>query len=148
MNKAFVKEPEQGDEQCPRCGSIGQSVGRHTMERYVGDAAATLADRSNFCPKPTCDVVYFDMFERYILCSALILPAYPKDPTAPICACFGFTERDADADIAEGGRDRTRAVVERAKSSESRCEMLAANGRCCVAEVQRYFMKRLQVKPQ
>ncbi len=144
MNKAFVREPDINEEFCPRCGSIGQAVGRGTIRNYVSqEAAVSLSEPANFCPKPTCEVVYFDVFERYVLTDALIKPAYPKDPQAPMCACFGVTERDIDADISEGGKSRTRSVVDRSKSPAAHCEQLAANGRSCVPEVQRYFIRRL-----
>ena len=29
-------------------------------------------------------------------------PVYPKDPDAPICACFGLTRLDIEADVREG----------------------------------------------
>ena len=49
---------------------------------------------------------------------------------------------DIEADLAEGGVRRTKECVTRAKSSEARCKTLAASGRSCVTEVQRYYMKR------
>ena len=42
-------------------------------------------------------------------------PVYPKDPQAPICACFGLTAEDVEADIREGGVTRVRALIEKAK---------------------------------
>lgn len=145
MNKAFVREPDAQEDLCPHCGSAGQPVSRRTVARYAGEAQAkTLAEPANFCPKPTCDVAYFDGFERFLTTGALSAPIYPKDPSAPICACFGLTEQDIDLDLAEGGKERTKRAVERAKSAEARCEAEAPNGRSCVAVIQRYFQMRLQ----
>lgn len=142
MNKAFVRDPDPSVEYCPRCGSPGQPVGRKTIEAHVPDQAQRqVADSANFCPTPTCDVAYFDGFERVVLVSALAAPIYPKDPAAPICACFGLTCDDIDQDIAEGIVARTKALLERAKSAEANCAIKSPSGRSCVADVQRYYMK-------
>ena len=37
--------------------------------------------------------------------------------------------------------DRTRAIVEKARSPDARCTEMAANGQSCVAFVQKYFMQ-------
>ena len=55
------------------------------------------------------------------MASELARPVYPKDPTAPICACFGLTRHDIEQDVAEGVVTRTKAVLEKAKSSQARC---------------------------
>ena len=44
-------------------------------------------------------MAYFDAFERAILSADLTKPVYPKDPDAPICACFGLTRRDIEQDV-------------------------------------------------
>jgi hypothetical protein len=69
---------------------------------------------------------------------------YPKDPTAPICACFGLTRDDIEADVREGAPTRTKAVLQKAKSPEARCMHTAANGRSCVAYVQKYYLQCLK----
>jgi hypothetical protein len=86
-------------------------------------------------------VAYFDAFERSVLAADLRRPAYPKDPAAPLCACFGLTRADIEQDVAEGVVTRTRAAVAKAKSSAARCAELAADGRSCVAHVQKYYMQ-------
>jgi bacterioferritin-associated ferredoxin len=68
-------------------------------------------------------------------------PVYPKDPQAPICACFGLTAEEVEADVAEGGVTRVRALIEKAKSPAAHCGTAAASGQSCIGEVQRYFMK-------
>lgn len=144
MNKAFVREPDHDGEFCPRCGSLGQPVKRQTVTRFLPDhVARSLADPANFCPLPSCEVAYFDSFERVATADQLALPVYPKDPQAPLCACFGFTTADVDQDLAEGTKARTKTLLERAKSPEAQCDLRAPNGRCCAAEVQRYFLKRM-----
>jgi hypothetical protein len=143
MNKAFTRESDATGEYCPRCGSLGQPVKRDTVAGQVHPGTElSLAVTANFCPHPSCEVAYFDMFERIVTVSALRHPIYPKDADAPICACFGFTCAEIDEDLSEGEVTRTKSLLERAKSDSSRCELLAANGRSCVPEVQRYYMQR------
>lgn len=145
MNKAFVREPDSDTEFCPRCGSAGQSVSQETILAHLpAGSTPHLAVTANFCPRPQCEVAYFDMFERVILVESLRQPVYPKDPDAPICPCFQFTCGDIDLDIAEGVVIRTKSLVEKAKAGGAACERLAANGRCCVADVQRYYMQHRQ----
>jgi bacterioferritin-associated ferredoxin len=142
MNKAFVRELDDTSEYCPRCGSKGESVGRSTLKTYLtDDQLRQIADPANFCPSAQCRVAYFDGFERVVLTADIQRPIYPKDPTAPICACYGLTQADIEQDVQEGVVTRTKAILERAKSAESRCSELAANGRPCVAAVQKYYMQ-------
>lgn len=143
MNKAFVREPDDtGALHCPACGSLGVAVVRENWQAHVKEAFASgLAETAFFCPYAKCDVVYFDMFERRVTTDMVRHPVYPKDPVAPICGCFGLTREDVQADIDEGGVTRVRALLAKAKSPEARCRTLAADGRSCVPEVQRTYMK-------
>ena len=141
MNKAFLREPDRTADYCPRCGSQGEPVGGETLREYLTEPQRRLlADPANFCPSPQCRVAYFDGFERVVLAADLQRPIYPKDPTAPICACCVLTRADIEQDVQEGVVTRTKAVLERAKSTEARCFEMAANGRPCVAAVQKYYM--------
>jgi hypothetical protein len=142
MNKAFIREPDSNIDYCPRCGSAGQPVGIETVEYYVSkETTKRVSDPANFCPSPRCDVVYFDAFERVILKSDLDKPVYPKDPEAPICACFGLTKHDIEQDVSEGVVTRVKSILEKAKSPEARCSLKAGNGQCCAAYVQKYYMQ-------
>jgi hypothetical protein len=142
MNKAFVREPDQTAEYCPRCGSQGQPVGGDTLQAYLSaEQRRKVSDPANFCPSPQCEVIYFDAFERVVLASELSRPVYPKDPDAPLCACFGLTRQDIEQDVAEGVVTRTKAILEKAKSPEARCTQHAANGQPCVAYIQKYYMQ-------
>jgi hypothetical protein len=142
MNKAFVRESDSNIEYCPLCGSVGQAVGSETIAFYLAkETTKKVADPANFCPTPSCDVVYFDAFERVIRTGDLARPVYPKDPDAPICACFGLTRHEIEQDVSEGVVTRVRAILEKAKSSEARCNLKAANGQCCDAYVQKYYMQ-------
>ena len=143
MNKAFMREPDATDELCPRCGAAGLSVSRELIaKRLPPGATPNVAERANFCATPTCPVAYFDAFERMVLATELAQTVYPKDPDAPICACFGLTCDDIDQDIREGGVARTRACVQRAQSSEARCAECSPDGRSCVSVIQRYYFQR------
>ena len=142
MNKAFVREPEQTADYCPRCGSQGTAVGAEALKSYLTDEQRRgLAEPVNFCPSPKCGAAYFDGLERVVMAADLARPVYPKDPAAPICACFGLTRQDIEKDIEEGVAIRTKAVLEKAKSSQARCAQMAANGQPCIAYVQKYYME-------
>lgn len=147
MNKAFIREPDQTADYCPRCGSKGQSVGGETLRSFLTqEQLRAVADPANFCPSPKCEVVYFDSFERTVLTSDLQRPVYPKDPAAPICPCSGLTREDIRQDLHDGVTTRVKAVLEKAKSSAAQCRRMAANGQPCVAYVQKYYMQCLNDK--
>jgi hypothetical protein len=142
MNKAFVKEQDSTEGRCPRCGSPGSVVYHETLRAHLPDEALEhLTESAFFCGQPRCPVVYFDLFDRTVEESAVKTPVYPKDPVAPLCACFGLTREDIEEDIREGTVARTRACIERAKSPEARCATASPSGQSCIAEVQRYYMK-------
>lgn len=142
MNKAFVREPDQTSEYCPRCGTKGEPVGGKTLTTWLSEEQRSrIAVPANFCPSPQCPVAYFDAFERTISAADLSRPVYPKNSNAPICACFGLCRADIEQDVREGVVTRTKAVVEKAKSPEARCLELAANGRPCVAYVQKCYLQ-------
>jgi hypothetical protein len=143
MNKAFVREPEDtGQRFCPRCGSLGVPVRAETLDaQLTGEARLRLADEASFCPFARCEAVYFDDFDRVVDRQAFGRPVYPKDPSAPICSCFGLTLDDIEADIQEGGVRRVKELLAKAKSSEAHCARLAPSGQTCIAEVQRRYMQ-------
>ncbi len=142
MNKAFVREPDDtGAGYCPRCGSLGTPVTAETLQAQLGPEATHLADAAYYCPFPKCEIAYFDAFEQTVSADKLRRPAYPKDPTAPICNCFGFTVAEIDADLREGGVTRTKAMLARTKSPEAHCATTQPDGHSCAAEIQRYYMR-------
>ncbi len=145
MNKAFVREPEfDGRAYCPQCGTLGVAVGEAVLDRHVQPTARTrLGDAAWFCNFARCDVAYFDLLERVVTASELQQAIYPKDPTAPLCACFGFTRDELDADVQEKSPRRIRELLARSKSPEARCSALAADGQCCLAEVQRLYLRAI-----
>jgi hypothetical protein len=106
---------------------------------------ANLAESAFFCPYPTCDIVYFDVFDRSLRSDRIKKQVYPKDPNAPICGCFGLTLDDIELDISEGVVTRCKAIIERAKSDDARCSIMSVTGQSCIPEVQRQYIKRRQV---
>jgi hypothetical protein len=122
-------------------------VGSETLQSFLSEQQRkAITDPANFCPSPQCEVVYFDCFGRVMLTGDVARPVYPKDPSAPICPCFGLTREDIERDIEEGAPTRTREVVQRAKTPAARCRQMAASGQPCVAFVQKYYMQCLAAK--
>ena len=146
MNKAFVREPDfDGRAFCPRCGSLGLPVETGPLDAHVRpESRAKLGDTAWFCNFPRCEVAYFNLFEAQVTTDELQAPVYPKELDAPICACFGLTYDDVEADMQAGQPTRIRALLARSQSSEARCEALAADGRCCMGAVQELYQKLRQ----
>jgi len=143
VNKAFVRDPDDTDVRCPLCGAAGQSVPETALAAWLpAEVRQRLGTAVYFCETPTCEAVYFDIVEDYAKLSELRQPCYPKDPDAPLCACFGLTRDDIEQDLAEGAPRRVREIVAKAKTPEAQCSQKAASGRSCVAEVQKYYLRR------
>lgn len=145
MNKAFVREPElDGRGYCPRCGALGIPVGGETLDQHVPKPSRSqMGESAWYCGFARCEVAYFDLLERVVEVDKLAVPVYPKDPAAVICGCFGFTLDDVEADVSDGAPTRIRELLAKSKSSDAQCRVLAVDGRCCIAEVQRQYMKRI-----
>jgi len=143
MNKAFVREPEPtGRAYCPRCGSLGTPVSSVVLDRHVQvQSRPQLGEPAWFCGFPKCDVAYFDLFERVVAVGELQFAVYPKDSAMPLCACFGFTLEDIEADVRMGTPLRIRDLLGKSKSADAQCHTVAADGQCCLREVQRIYMK-------
>lgn len=144
MNKAFCKEPDASlPPRCPACGGDGVQVMPQTLAAHVDPAAVeTLAEPAFFCAGDTCRVAYFDLLERSIATAAAHGLPWPKDAAGPLCACHGLTVDDVDRDVAEGVPTRVREVVRKAAAPGADCAIRSADGRSCVARVQRFYMRR------
>jgi hypothetical protein len=105
------------------------------------EARGRMRDAAWFCGYARCDVVYFNLFESTINTDELQAPVYPKDPQAPLCACFGFTLDEVLADVQEGTPTRIRQLLLRSQSPEAHCATAAVDGQCCLREVQRLYVK-------
>jgi hypothetical protein len=143
MSKAFLRETDvDQDGVCPRCGGRGQAVSASVVRRHAVTAAAgRIVEPLWFCPMPSCAVAYFDAFKSIVGTDELTAPVAPKDPRAPLCACFGLTAADVAADAAEGAPTRVRALIARAQSPAARCATLAANGQSCVPAVRKLLLE-------
>ena len=143
MNKAFVREPEDdGRAYCPRCKSLGVPVASGPLDTHIlAESRGKMRDAAWFCGFPRCDVAYFNQFDAVVAMDELKAPVYPYDPNAPICACFGLTYDDVEADVRDGTPNRIRALLAKSKSPDARCQTLAADGRCCMSAVQELYMR-------
>jgi hypothetical protein len=143
MNKAFVREPDDdGRAFCPRCKTLGLPVERGPLDTHIrSECRSKIGDSAWFCSFPRCEVAYFNLFETVVLMDELKAPVYPYDPDAPICACFGLTYDDVEADVREGTPTRIRELLAKSKSSEANCYTLAADGRPCMSAVQELYMR-------
>lgn len=144
MNKAFCKEPEQSARPlCPHCGAEGQVVTEATLRAHVPAAdAGTLAEPVAWCDTERCQVAYFDSLERTIAVERATGVHWPKDPSGVLCQCHGLSCEDVDADLAEGEPRRVRETVRRAGQPGAECALRSADGRSCVARVQRLYVRR------
>jgi hypothetical protein len=143
VNKAFVREPEDdGRAYCPRCKSLGLPVMDGPLDTHIRpEFRSKLQHDAWFCSFPRCEVAYFNDFETVVTMDELKTPVYPYDPNAPICACFGFTYDDVEADVKDGTPTRSRELLAKTKSADAQCQSLAADGRCCMSAVQELYMR-------
>ena len=118
MNKAFVREPEDDGRAVLPALPVARRAGGGRATRYARspESRAKLLDDAWFCNFPRCDVAYFNQFDAVVTVDELRAPVYPKDPDAPLCACFGFTYDDVVADVHDGTPTRIRALLARSKS--------------------------------
>lgn len=138
MNKAFLREPEEGDPPCPGCGSMGMAVGGPTLEARAGaDGRAKLGDTAWYCPGAACALTYYNAWGASV---AAARPAWPKNPEAPVCACFGVTAAQIEQEARAGRKERLREWIARASGPEARCLTAAADGRSCAGELRRVFL--------
>jgi hypothetical protein len=144
MNKAFCKEPDAAEPAlCPACGREGLAVAIETIRCHADpEAAESLGEPAYFCVTDTCAVAYFDLLERSIAADAARDLFWPKDPAGPLCSCHGLSLDDVDADIADGVPTRLREAVRKAGEPGAPCATRSADGRPCVARLQKYFLRR------
>ena len=145
MSRAFIKEPETTGPTCPSppgCGGTGVPVSRATLQSRLGaQVASRLEGEAFLCPDPACEVAYFDARHASATRAEMVGPAWPKSPSAPLCACFGVAREMIEDWARRGDLPAMRAFLERTASTEARCELTAADGRCCATEARRVFLR-------
>ena len=102
MNKAFVREPDQHVDYCPRCGSQGQPLGREVEAHLPGQDGRGRRSCQLLPIAVVLGTWCTSMLSSVLLTGDLSGPIYPKDPDAPICACFGLDPKDIEQDVREG----------------------------------------------
>ncbi len=143
MNKAFVREPEfDGRAYCPRCGTLGTAVNAGPLDTHIQPESRTrMHDSAWYCGFARCEVAYFNLLETVVVMDELKAPIYPYDLGAPLCACFGLCYDDVEADVHDDSPTRIRRLLAKSQSAEASCRTLAVDGQCCMAEVQKLYMK-------
>ena len=142
-----MREAEPEEPRCPVCTALGDPVGAATLEAHVSAAdRAALGDRAYYCANSTCALAYFNGWGTTIPRERLIAPAYPKDPAAPICPCFGITAAEIRADAQTGRKDRVKELLERSRGPEARCAQRSPDGQCCMPRVYRLFKECFEAR--
>lgn len=144
MSRAFIKESEAPEPVCPPprgCGGRGVPVPALVVVANLGETGAgRLGSEAYFCPDPLCQVAYFDATGGRAGVAELRERRWPKDPAAPLCACFRVAEEEIAAWAREGRTDRMREFLERVRSGAARCSTATHDGRSCEAAARRVFM--------
>ncbi|WP_437184927.1 hypothetical protein SH668x_002015 [Planctomicrobium sp. SH668] len=150
MNKAFVREPDDdGRAFCPRCGSLGTSVIAATLDAHIQtEFRMKIGGTGWYCQYPPCSIAYFDQLGGLTTTEELNGPVYPKSTSAPICACFQFDLSEIEEDILDGSPSRIRELLKKSESEAANCGRLAADGRCCITEVKRIYIRLKEQRNQ
>ena len=125
---------------CSRCGQPGQPVALQTLKHQVKPEHLKTVEAGafNFCRAATCETVYFngngialtnaDVRQRIGLKET-------EDP-APICYCFGFTEKMAVDELRATGKCTIpQRITAEVKAENCACEIRNPQGSCCLANV-------------
>jgi hypothetical protein len=126
---------------CPVSGTTGTSVDLVTVKALLTATALRRLDGKayRFCPKPSCDLVYFDrqagsVFVKEDL-SVRVGLKETEDPI-PVCYCFAFTKADLRNDIANRGEtDAPRWIAAEIRAGHCACEVKNPEGSCCLGNV-------------
>ena len=147
MSRAFLKDPEPADPRCPSCGSLGEAVGAPTLEAQISkEDRASLGTAAFYCEDSACRTAYFNAWGAAVPDSRLKTSAYPKNPEAPVCPCFGIPAADIQSDAREGRKDRMKDLVERSKGPEAKCATLCPDGKSCMPRVMRLFREAFEAR--
>lgn len=114
-----------------------------TIDAHVPrELRQALGDKAYYCVDSGCPIAYFNGWGTSVPREAMLGPAWPKDPGAPICPCFGLRAEEVVEDAVAARKDRIRALAERSKSPDARCLEASPDGRCCLPRVLRLYQER------
>lgn len=144
-----IQDAERESLNCRECKDKGRPVEHRIMLQILKpDCFEWLGDLEfNFCPEPTCPVVYYssdaaveftsdDLREKVGL-------KMQGDPSARVCYCFGYTEgMIADELKAAGLTTIPKKITEFIKAGMCACEVRNPAGVCCLGNVNK-AVKRL-----
>lgn len=117
-------------------------MGQATLLAQLPEAAAAVfAESAFYCAYPGCAIAYFDRLLQTAPAALLRRPAYPKSPGAPLCACTGLTSADLEQDFRAGTTARIKDLIARAEADPGRCVLESPDGRPCVAEARKLWMR-------
>ncbi len=139
-----LSEPaELADERCRRCGEMGRTVLRETMESLLKpEALERLFDEPHYFDRtPECDVVYFsNEAGSYFQKDELKVRVGLKETESPIplCYCFGHTAESAREEILTTGRSTVaERITAEVQAGNCSCEVKNPSGKCCLGDVKR-----------
>ncbi len=142
MSRAFVKETDDREPRCPVCTGRGVPVTRVTIAALAGEpAAARLGAETFCCDVPSCEIAWFDGVGARVRVDELRAPPWPKDPSAPVCACFGVGADQIEAWGARADTAAVKALLERVKGTSARCATKAFDGSSCEPHVRKIFLR-------
>jgi len=128
-----------GPAKCPECGELGKTVQRITLGALVKPEKRPEIPSGKefcFCREERCDVVYFLPDKILFRKADLSVRVGVKDPTAPVCYCFGWTPGKILAEIQNTGKstviDQIKAQV---RAVNCYCEVTNPQGFCCLGDV-------------
>jgi Zinc binding domain len=125
---------------CPRSGSVGSAVDRHTIKALLTEEALRrlTPDEYRFCADAECDVVYFNSQGMQFATQDVRVPVWQKLPfgTRPVCYCFGESEASIRAEFASSGQSSAvERIREHIAAGRCACEIRNPRGACCLGDV-------------
>lgn len=133
-------EPAATASRCPRSGTKGRAVDLMTVKALLSEPALRSVREGpyQFCPDPSCDVVYFDTEGQLFFTADVRVPVWQKQPRGArmVCYCFGENEAAMARELADTGRcDAARRVREQVAAGRCACEVRNPRGACCLGDV-------------
>lgn len=125
---------------CPRSGTKGRAVDLITVKALLSEAALRCIREGpyQFCPDPSCEVVYFGTEGQLFFAGDVRVPVWQKQPPGArmVCYCFGENEAAMARELADTGRcDAARRVREHVAARRCACEVRNPRGACCLGDV-------------